>query len=158
MVKRMEKKSPLMDWYFLVGKWKGTAEGQYNMVGQITSTMEFTLELNDMCIMAKTEAWQDDQFVNSSIGLLFYDQINNRFLRKILYSYGFANNDVEYQRSSSEIRFETTTEPLPTQFKGLRWRSYIKKLSDTTITLGMETAKEGADFQLYGETVFQKIS
>ena len=82
----MEKKSPLTDWHFLVGKWKGTAEGQYNMVGQITSTIEFTLELNDMCIMAKTEAWQGDQFVNSRIGLLFYDQINNRFRLSQIYS------------------------------------------------------------------------
>lgn len=154
----MKKKSPLTEWYFLIGKWKGTAEGQYNMVGQITSQIEFTLELNDMCLMAKHEAWQGDQFVNSSIGLLFYDQLTNRFLRKVLYSYGFANNDVEYQRSSSEIRFETTTEPLPSQFRGLRWRSYIKKLTDTTIALGMESAKKGGDFKSYGETVFQKIS
>lgn len=154
----MLKKSPLTDWHFLLGTWKGTSEGQYNVVGQITSTIVFTLELNGNCIMAKHEAWTGNQFVNSSIGLLFYDQLTNRFLRKVLYSYGFVNNDVEYTRNNSEIRFETTNEPLPTQFQGIRWRSYIKKLSDTEIALGLESAKNDGSFKIYGETVFQKIS
>ena len=154
----MKNKSPLTDWHFLLGTWKGTAEGQYNVVGQITSTIEFTLELNGTCLMAKHEAWTGNQFVNSSIGLLFYDQLTNRFLRKVLFSYGWVNNDVEYTRSASEIRFETTSEPLPPQFQGIRWRSYIKKLSDTEIALGLESAKDGGNFTVYGETVFQKIS
>ncbi|MFX1562708.1 MAG: hypothetical protein ACFFDP_05325 [Promethearchaeota archaeon] len=154
----MEKESPLTDWYFLLGKWKGTSEGQYNTVGKISSTIEFTLELNGKCIMAKHEAWTGKQFVNSSIGLLFYDQIENRFLRKVLYSYGFVNNDVEYTRNPTEIRFETTTEPLPRQFQGIHWHSYIKKNSETEIVLGMETSKNGKDFKLYGETVFQKVN
>jgi hypothetical protein len=49
-------------------------------------------------------------------------------------------------------------EPLPKQFEGTRWRSFIKKLAENKIALGLETAEEGEEFKSYGETVYTKTS
>jgi len=73
-----------------------------------------------------------------------------------MFSYGFVNNEVEYERNINEIRFEVTTEPMPKQFEGISWRSYIRKISDSEIAMGLEKAKKGEDFTLYGETVYRK--
>lgn len=66
------------------------------------------------------------------------------------------NNEVEYSRTKNEIRFDVKMEPLPTQFKGTRWRSYIRKISDTKIAMGMEVANEGEDLKPYGESILEK--
>lgn len=70
-----------------------------------------------------------------------------------MYSYGFVNNEVEYARTDEEIWFEVVLEPSPKQFEGMRWRSYIRKISDNKIAMGLEWAKREGEFESFGETI-----
>jgi hypothetical protein len=63
---------------------------------------------------------------------------------------------VESSRSENEVRFDVTVEPLPKQFEGIRWRSYMRKISETSIAKGLEMAKGQEDFKKYGETILAK--
>jgi hypothetical protein len=49
-----------------------------------------------------------------------------------------------------------TMEPLLKSFEGTRWRSFIRKLSDTKMAMGLEVAKEGEEFKKYGESILSK--
>lgn len=154
----MSAGSPLDAWRFLVGKWKGTAESQFGEKGLVESIVAFSLEPSDRFIMASGESRCESRLLNKAVSLLFYDGAAGKFRRKSFYSYGFVNNEVEYARSSVEIRFDVEVEPLPKEFKGMRWRSYIKKLADNKIGMGLEVAKEGEEFKNYGETIYTKTS
>ena len=49
-------------------------------------------------------------------------------------------------------------EPSPKQFEGIRWRSYIRKISDYKIAIGLERNKEVGEFELYRERIATKAS
>jgi len=150
--------SPLDEWRFLVGTWKGTSKDEFGEKGVIENVVTFSLEPGERFIMAKGEAHCEGRLLNSGISLLFYDKAADKFRRKSFFSYGFVNNEVEYSRSSSEIRFDISIEPLPKQFEGTRWRSFIKKLAENRITLGLEMAQGEEEFKSYGETTYTKTS
>jgi len=152
----MNSENPLQDWHFLLGEWKGGSADQFGGEGEIKVTTIFSLELNGKYIMSKHEAHRDGKLENASIGLMFYDARNKLILRKTFFNYGFFNNEVEYERSENEIRFEVVLEPVPQSFDGMKWRSYIKKISESEIRLGLESAKDGEDFKSFGETILKK--
>ena len=156
----MSTESNLQDWLFLIGDWKGTSklETVVEGSGTIDTTATFTLEMGGTAIMGLHKATQGEKIINESIGILFFDVLNNKFRRKSFFSYGFVNNEVSYESSPQEIRFTVESEPLPPQFKEIRWRSYLVKVSPTTILLGLEQAKKGGAFQLYNEAKLEKIS
>ena len=103
--------------------------------------------------MTKGESWCEGRLLNKSVSLLFYDAVEQKFKRKTFFSYGFVNNEVECSRSANEIKFDVTMEPLPKQFGGTRWRSYIRKISEDSIATGLETAEGKEDFKNYGESI-----
>lgn len=148
--------SPLDDWKFLAGKWKGETKDQFGETETIKGTAVYSLDPSDSFIMEKREAWNGNRLVNKSISLMFYDEAEKKLKRKSFFSYGFVNNEVEYQRTEKEIRFDITMEPLSKNFQGTRWRSFIKKISEDKIAVGLEVAKEGEDFKSYGETIMAK--
>lgn len=152
--------SKLAAWEFLVGEWKGQSklETVAGDAGLIDTTATYTIELGGKAIMGVHKATQGDKIVNQSISILFFDVLNDTFRQKSFFSYGFVNNEVGYESSPQEIRFTVESEPLPPQFKDLRWRSYIIKISPTMIRLGLEQAKKDGIFQLYNETKLEKIS
>lgn len=151
--------SPLDTWRFLIGKWKGTAKDQFGEgEGVIESTHTFSNDLGEKFITGKHEAWKAEKLVHKAASFLYYDREKDVFRRKEIFSYGFTNNEVEYQRTNTEIRFEVVTEPSPKQFKGLKWRSYIRKISENKIAMGLEASKGEGEFKLYGETIATKES
>ena len=154
----MDVGSPLDEWRFLVGTWKGTSKDEFGEKGVIENVVTFSLEAGERFIMGKGEAHCEGRLLNSGISLLFFDKGANKFRRKSFFSYGFVNNEVEYSRNSSEIRFDITMEPLPKQFERTRWQSFIKKLSENKIALGLEMAEGGEEFKSYGETTYTKTS
>lgn len=87
---------------------------------------------------------------------MFYDDVEQKFKRKTFFSYGFVNNEVEHSRSENEIKFDVTMEPLPKQFRGTRWRSFIRKISNNKLAVGLEVTKEGEAFKPYGEETLVK--
>jgi len=149
----MSKSSPLDEWRFLVGEWKSKTKNQFGEKGIVEGKAVFSMEPSDKFLMTKGEAWCEGRLLNKSISILFYDSVEQKFKRKTFFSYGFVNNEVECYRSSTEIKFDVKMEPLPKQFEGTRWRSYIQKISENKIATGLETAKGDEEFQSYGETV-----
>lgn len=145
--------SPLDEWKFLVGKWKGTSKGEFGEEDVIENTAVFSLEPSDKFIMATGEARSGGKLLNKSLSIFFYDSREGKFKRKTFFSYGFINNEVECSRSKNEIRFDITMEPLPKSFEGTRWRSFLRKISDDKIVTGLETAKAGEELKKYGETI-----
>jgi len=154
----MTTDSPLEDWHFLIGQWKGRSTDQFGETGELESIIKLTLELGRRAIMGIYETKQNDKIINQEISVLFFDVLNKVFRRKSFFSYGFVTNEVSYEHSSTALRFDITFEPLPTQFKGTRWCSFITKVSPTQILEGLEQAKKGEDFKLYGEVQLEKVS
>jgi len=146
----------LDEWRFLDGKWKGTSKDEFGEKGITESVAVFSMEPSEKFILGKEEGWCEGRLLNRSISLLFFDKAQGKFKRKSFFSYGFVNNEVEYARSSDEIRFEVQVEPLPKEFEGIRWRSYMKKISDTKVAMGLEMAKGEGEFKRYGETILVK--
>jgi len=151
----MSNDDPLSNWHFLIGKWKGGSTDQFGDEGEIVSTAHFSKELGKF-IMGKIDSFRKGKLENASVSMMFYDPRDEKFRRKTFFSYGFVNNEVEYESSEDEIRFMVESEPTPQAFDGMRWRSYIKKISDNEIRLGLESAKEGEAFESYGESVLIK--
>ena len=154
----MSSTSPLDEWRFLIGVWKGSTRGQFGEQESIEGTAVFSLEPSDKFIMEKRDAWSGARLVNKSIGLLFYDDTEQKFKRKTFFSYGFVNNEVECTRSKDEIKFDITMEPLQKNFQGTQWRSFIRKISDREVAVGLEVAKEGEQYKTYGETIMVKTN
>ncbi|MGY5877213.1 MAG: hypothetical protein RTU30_15785 [Candidatus Thorarchaeota archaeon] len=149
--------SPLTEWTFLIGDWKGVSEGKYDEEGVIQSSVSFSQEPSERYFMGRHKVHKDGDFVNSSISFMFFDGTDKKFRRKTVFSYGFINNEVEYFRDEKEIRFEVEVEPFHPGFVGLRWRSYIKRISETEIAMGLESVKEGEEFTNYGETTYKRV-
>ncbi|MFW9767850.1 MAG: hypothetical protein ACFFF9_01025 [Candidatus Thorarchaeota archaeon] len=154
----MSSKNPLEDWYFLIGEWEGGSTDQFDEEGTIKTSEVYTLELNGVYIMGRHDAFnKDGNLIHKALSMLYYDRHNKIMLRKTFYSYGFTNNEVELERTDDMIRFEVVQEPIPQAFDGMKWRSYIKKVSETEIRDGLEVCKPGEDFSSYGESVSKKI-
>ena len=115
-----------------------------------------TFEPSEAFIMVKGENRLEGRLLNKSISILFYDKTAQKFKRKTFFSYGFVNNEVEYSRSRNEIKFDVTMEPLPKDFEGTRWRSFMTKISEDKIATGLEIARGTGEFKKYGESILQK--
>lgn len=150
--------SPLDNWKFLLGEWKGESktERDFGEKERIEGATTFALDPSDKFIISRGETWSAGRLVNKSISIMFYDDIEQKFKRKTFFSYGFVNNETEHSSSENEIRFNITMEPLPKQFMGTRWRSFIRKISDNKVAVGLEMAKEGEPFKPYGEEILTK--
>ena len=159
MAKKMAKKTPLDEWRFLIGKWKGkTKPGQFGVKGVIQGNLAFECEPSSLFITAKEDNRCDGELINKNISILFYDSAEGKFKRKTFFSYGFVNNEVECESTGKEIKFDITMEPTAKQYEGVRQRSYIRKLSDVRIATGLEFAKGKEEFKNFGEAVFEKVA
>ena len=152
----MAQKSPLDQWRFLLGTWKSRAVDEFGEKGVVEGITSFSFEPSESFIFAKGENRCEGRLLNRSVSLFFYDGVEGKFKRKTFFSYGFVNNEVECFRNEKEIRFDITMEPLPKNFEGTRWRSFIRKISENKIALGLEVAKQGEAFKSYGETTLTK--
>jgi hypothetical protein len=158
MVKNMTSNSPLDEWRFLIGTWKGkTKPGQFGEKGIIEGRTVFSCEPSESFIMGVGENTCDGRLLNKSISILFYDDGEKKLRRKTFFSYGFVNNEVECAKTEDSVKFDITTEPLSKQVgPGMLWRSTLRKISDTKIATGLEMAKPGQEFKSYGESILEK--
>jgi hypothetical protein len=44
----------------------------------------------------------------------------------------------------------------PKQFEAMRWRSFLRRIDDTHLAVGLEVAKGDGPFEGYGETVLER--
>ena len=149
--------SPLDDWKFLIGTWRGASKDQFGEKGVVETTATYTLEPDDRFATARGEAVCEGRLLNHSLCVMFYDPGLGRFRRKTFFSYGFVNNELEFGRTDREIRFDVTVEPSVKQFEGLRWRSNLRRVSEREIATGLAEAKEGEPFAPYGEVVQVRV-
>jgi len=148
--------SPMDEWRFLIGTWKSSAKDQFGEKGVVEGVAVISCEPSEAFIMAKGENSCEGRLLNKSISILFYENTERKFRRKTFFSYGFVNNEVECAKSKDEIRFDITMEPLPKQFEGTRWRSFLRKISEDKVAMGMEVARDGKEFKSYGESILEK--
>ena len=149
--------SPLDDWKFLVGTWRGSSEDQFGEKGVVKTTATYALEPGDRFLTARGEAVCEGRVLNRSLSVMFYDIGLGRFYRKTFFSYGFVNNELEFERTEDEIRFDVTVEPWVKQFEGLRWRSSLRRVSEREIATGLAEAKAGEPFASYGEVLLARL-
>ncbi len=149
--------SPLDEWKFLVGTWRGVSKDQFGEKSVVETTATYTLEPGDRFLTARGEAVCEGRVLNRSLSVMFYDPGIGRFLRKTFFSYGFVNNEMEFERTDDEILFDVTVEPWTKQFEGLRWRSNLRRLSEREIATGLAEAKPGQPFASYGEVVLARV-
>ncbi|MHA2042772.1 MAG: hypothetical protein ACW975_13020 [Candidatus Thorarchaeota archaeon] len=155
----MTSGTPLDDWFFLIGEWRGkSSENQFGGESVVETHDIYTLEMNGVYIMGRHKNTRDGKIEHEGISLMFYDKRNKKVLRKTFFSYGFVNNEVEIERTDDLLRFDVVIEPTPQSFDGMKWRSYLQKVSDTETRDGLEAAKSGEDFALFGEVATKKIS
>ncbi len=155
----MTSGTPLDDWLFLIGEWRGKSkDNQFGGEGVVETSDIYTLEMNGVYIMGRHKNVRDGKPEHEGISLMFYDKRSKKVLRKIFFSYGFVNNEVEIERTEALLRFDVVIEPTPQAFDGMTWRSYLLKVSDTETRDGLESAKDGEDFTNFGEVVSKKIS
>ena len=143
--------SPLDAWKFLVGTWRGTAKDQFGEKGVVEDVAVFSLEPSERFITTRGEGWCEGRLLNRSLAVMFYDKAAGRFRRETFVSYGFVNHETQTDSPDEELRFDIAMEPSPKQFEGLRWRSFLRRMSDDEIATGLEVAKGDGPFEGYGE-------
>jgi hypothetical protein len=125
--------------------------------GTIEGVVVFSCEPSALFIMGTGENRSEGKLLHKSISILFYDSVEKEFRRKTIFSYGFVDNEVECARTENEIEFDVTHEPLQKQYKGTCWRSFIRKIADKKVAMGLEIAKEGKEFKQFGESIIEKV-
>jgi hypothetical protein len=142
---------------FLIGKWKGRAEGQFGEKGVIESVFECSHEPSEMFIAMIGESPSNGKQVNRSAAYLTWDPNISKYVRKSMFSYGWINNEVG-DLHGDRLTFDVVSmDGEPDYFKGLKWRSFIHKYSQNEIGTGLEVSKQGEPFRQYGESKAKRI-
>ena len=142
---------------FLIGKWKGKAEGQFGAKGIIDSVFECSHEPSEMFIATIGESRTNGKQVNKGASYLTWDPNISKYIRKSMFSYGWINNEVG-DFHGDRLTFEVVSmDGEPDYFKGLKWRSFIHKYSDSEIGTGLEVSKDNQPFRPYGESKARRV-
>jgi hypothetical protein len=149
----------LDDWKFLEGTWKARSaeENTFGEEGYVEGEHVFKVDLGGKFVTGRERSYQGEREIHTALSVLFYDEEESLLRRKTFFSYGFVNNEVEIERDGSMVRFEIVMEPVPEFFKGTKWRSYLRKVSDDTVLDGLESYKDGINYSLFGETILKRV-
>jgi hypothetical protein len=148
---------PLEQLEFLIGKWGGTAEGFGSDSGSLTSTAAFKYEPGRKIISGYRESREGRRLQNRVLMLFLYDNGIGKFVRKDVYSYGFIVNQIGEQ-AGNRFNFESVgIDSEPDFYKGVGFRSFVEKVSANAINLGIENAKQGKAYTLYGQQKLKRL-
>jgi len=148
---------PLKRLEFLIGNWKGRAEGQFGEKGVIESLFECSHEPSEMFIAMIGESRTNGKQLNKSAAYLAWDPNISKYVRKSMFSYGWINNEVG-DFNGTRLTFDVVgMDGEPDYFKGLKCRSFVHKYSENEIGTGLEVSKNGEPFRLYGESKARRI-
>ena len=151
------RSEPLRKLEFLIGKWKGRAENQFGEKGVIEGTFDCTHDPGEKFIAMIGEARTNGKLLHRALTYLMWDQNLQKYVRKSVYSYGWILNEVGELNGDRLTLDVVSTDGEPDFFKGTRWRSYLHKYSSEEIGTGLEVAKVGEPFRLYGEQRARKV-
>ena len=149
----------LDSWRFLEGTWKARSaeENAFGEEGYVEGDHVFKVDLSGKFIVGRERSYQGEREIHTALSVMFYDEEDNLFRRKTFFSYGFVNNETEFMHGEDIIRFEINMEPVPEYFKGTKWRSFIRKISDDKLLDGLESSQDGVNFELFGETELIRV-
>jgi hypothetical protein len=136
---------------FLIGHWQGTSTDQFGEKGTLEGTMECSWEPSERFLQIKAENWKEGKLVNRSIQFITFDPNTRRFVGKRVWSMGFIENGVGTW-DGKELLLDIKFDCEPSFFRGMRWKSFLRKYGENEIGHGLFTAKEDEPFRLYGET------
>ena len=142
---------------FLIGKWKGTAKDQFGSKGTIETSYTYALEPSEKFISCRYENYQDGKPVNRGALFLMFDRNLGKFVWKDVISYGWISNGVGEWKDDRLTVDIVSIDGEPDYFKGLKLRNFIQKSSDDEIVDGVETARQGEDFRLFGKINARRI-
>jgi len=143
---------------FLIGRWKGRGEGFDSGKGtEIANTLDFSWDPSPSIITGRFEAQRAGKLENNGIMIFLYDTNLAKIVRKQVYSYGFIMNEVGELKGDRFVFDCIGIDAEPDYWKGVRIRSFLQKHSDTEISMGLEIAKKGEDFRLYGQNRYHKL-
>lgn len=142
---------------YLIGEWHGRGEGfDTGKDDDIANALTFAYGPSPSMITGHFSAKRSGRMENSGTMTILYDSSIGRFVRKQIYSYGFIMNEIG-EMKGDRLTFDCVSiDAEPDYWKGLRIRSFLQRHSDNDFSTGLETAKEGEDFRLYGQNRFQK--
>jgi hypothetical protein len=90
--------------------------------------------------------------------MFLYDGNIKKFIKKDVYSYGFIVNQVG-ELEGKRFNFESVgIDSEPEYYKGVRFRTFVEMVSPKTIAMGVETAKSGKGYTLYGKQILTRLS
>ncbi len=148
---------PMKRLEFLIGKWKGRAENQFGEKGVIEGTFDCSHDPGEAFIAMVGEARTNGKLLHRALTYLMWDLNVKKYVRKSVYSYGWILNEVGELNGDRLTLDVVSTDGEPDYFKGTRWRSYIHKYSENEIGTGLEVAKSGEPFRLYGEQRAKRV-
>jgi len=141
---------------FLVGKWSGTAEG-FGGDSPLTSIASFDYEPGNSIISGYRESRTGKKLQNRVLMMFLYDRNLEKFVRKDVYSYGFLVNQIGELDGNRFVFDSVGIDSEPDFYKGVKFRSFVEKLSNKSISMGVETAKPGEKFRLYGQQKLKRV-
>ena len=143
---------------FMLGAWKGRAENQFGEKGVIESEYEVVQDPSDMFVTIRGESRSNGKLVNRAVTIIMFDRNIGKYVRKSAYSYGWISNEVGDWDGDKLVTDFVSIDGEPGFFKGVKWRSYIRKISENEIATGLEVSKNGEPFKLYGESRARRVN
>jgi hypothetical protein len=142
---------------FIVGEWDGKGEGfDTGPESDITNKMSFAYDPSPGIISGRFEARRSGKLENQGIMIFMYDSNTKKYVRKTVYSYGFLMNEVGRLKGDKFVFECIGIDSEPSYWKGLRIRTFIDRISNNEFLSGLETAKPGGKFKLFGRTRFRR--
>ena len=90
--------------------------------------------------------------------MFLYDSNIRKFVKKDVYSYGFIVNQIG-ELEGKRFNFESVgIDSEPDFYKGVGFRTFVEKLSPKSMAMGVETAKPGKGYTLYGRQTLTRLS
>lgn len=143
---------------FLIGEWKGKASGPVTEGAKdIENRMVLAFDPGQSIISGTFEARQGERVENRGYMYILYDGNKRRYVRKLVYSYGWIQNEEGVFEGNDLVLDVVSTDAEPDYFKGLRVRHHIQKVTDDEIVTRMETAKNDGDYTLYVQQKFRRV-
>jgi len=146
---------PLEKLEFLIGKWSGKAEG-FGDEGELSMIASFAYEPGENVISGFRESRHGKELENRILMMFLHDRNSKRLIRKDIYSYGFVVNQIGDVENGRFIFNCVNMDSEPDYFKNVKFRTFIEKISEKRIVLGIEVAKQGEDYRLYGQQKLTK--
>jgi len=145
---------------FMIGKWKGTAEGQ---PGKGTYERSYEMVLNKKFIEVKNKSTyppsKDNPTgeVHEDHGFISYDKGRKTFVLRQFHIEGFVNQFKNESISPDGKIIVFISESIENIPSGFRARETYQQITENEFIETFELAEPGKDFELYSKATLKKV-